>query len=188
MDLVILYPDQDIALFNSFCENNNLNPFVLTTSFVSNFNCSLFLPGQWPNLDDQYNHYIPFLKSCQQEFVRILDWQHLINESLQDVQERVSKVDFRNIEVCQESIRAEDYRLPPFMENLIMISNGIFGQEKSKVLFEKNPFVFVPKIIQGRSKDLINLFEEIVDMRKKFVNPKLTASLVALNILCNELG
>jgi len=176
MLVTVLYQDQDESQLKYFCEHNSIDPHIIRYGQT--------IPSSWPFIDDQFVQLLFFLKKLDlDEEITFVDWSNVAIGAYKDHLAILSDTNF-DVRVCQTNILAENYRLPPYMENLIMVSNSILGKDRSRYLFENNPKVFIPKILSGNRKSLINLLETFLEIRSSLSSSSLGAALIIFNSIC----
>jgi len=180
IDIVILYPHQSYNDLAVFLKQENLNPIVLSVNPVLGYNNFLFIPSSIPYIDDQYIQFSSLLNQTDGDEFRIIDWESIFysGSSIEVESQKLTELN-SGAQICQEDIRAQDYRVPPYMENLIKISQEIFNG--NNYLFDENPKIFTPKLIIGSKENLLKTFLFLIEKREQITNNGFTGSLIILN-------
>jgi hypothetical protein len=118
-----------------------------------------------------------------QEFI-FLDWESVFTFSSfeRDLQLLVCINDDYDLYIVEEPIRAQDFRLAPYMENLLKIANDLNLPNKDS-LFEKNPYVLIPRLIKGNGVALLKSFQDFLNVRGIIQSNKFTGVLPIYNCL-----
>ena len=180
MILTTFHPGQELANLVDFCEKENVKPIVLSYCPILKYESYTFINGNLPPQDERFNHLLAFLNNVDEESVTILDWENIaFTSSVKAETEKQVKVK-GGVSFSQESVRAQDFRLPPLMENLIMVAQ-ILDLDKEDHLYNNNPFILTPKMIKGSPKDLTAALSKICQIRQTIRNNSISAVLPIIN-------
>ena len=119
MTLVSFYPDQNEDLFKEFCSSIGENFVIFSYKPLVWANALLITPGRQPPADDTVNIVFQYLSQIEiNEPIRVIvDWT--ICNLKQD--ENKLKKTTSGVYIIEEPIKVQDFRLAPFMENLLKI-------------------------------------------------------------------
>lgn len=184
MFITTFYMGQNPEDFLTFLENEKLDITVLSQVDFA-FNTVKILPNNLPAMDDKYNALSNYLKSTNinpSEEIIFLDWDHILY-SRKRISDYLSELKLINsgVYLIEEPVKIQDYRLPPYMESLLMIVDSL--KLDSKRLFESNPKVLVAKVVKGSASDVIKTCDAIWEKRTALGLSSLTAGLPIINSL-----
>lgn len=184
MFITTFYAGQNREDFLTFLENEKLDIKILSQVDFP-FETVKILPNTLPAMDDKYNALSNYLKSARvdkDEDIIFLDWDYILY-SRQNVSYYLDNLKLTNGDVylVEEPVKIQDYRLPPYMESLLMIVDSL--QLDSERLFETNPKVLVTKVIKGSTENVINTCDSIWEKRTSLNASSLTAGLPIVNSL-----
>lgn len=178
MTLVSFYPDQNEELFKEFCTSIGESFVIFSYKPLDWANVLLITPGHQPPADDTVNIAFQYLSQSEiDESIRVIvDWTICDLSKDKDKLKQTTSGVF----VVEEQVKIQDFRLAPFMENLLKICKelNLSGVDR---LFSTNPFVIIPKIIKGSQKDLLTVFEEFLSIRKTINSANFTGVIPIFN-------
>ena len=86
-------------------------------------------------------------------------------------QDEISKLKMteQGFEVIQENVAVQDFRLHPYMGNLLKICHDLklSGEDR---LFSENPLLILPKILRGNRNKLVEALGQFYVIRESFKN------------------
>lgn len=187
MVLLSLYPNQDENLLKEFVKNLKEPYIIFSYKPLSWTKTEHFSPGEMPPPDDSLNIFYQFLssyfgKEWNDEFT-IIDWTCV------DLERDIKKLKKTQVgfEIIEENIKVQDFRLAPFMENLLKICYEIklVGTER---LFKTNPKVLFPKLLKGNKHQLITALGTFLNTRALVRSKNFTGTIPIFNsefFICN---
>jgi hypothetical protein len=178
------YPHQDKERLKSFLSEVNVPYIVLSVVPLQDINHFIFAPSKFPPPDDSIRAVGAFLEQNYKNDVvdecDVVDWETIcINSNYASEIEKLKVTQF-NIKVVEENLSVEDFRLLPFMENLIKICNDLKLPGTDR-LFKTNPKVLIPKIFRGKKDFLMAAFQAFVLERRKIESTKFTGVIPIFN-------
>lgn len=183
MLLTTFHPGQDFEALKFLCDREKLNPIILSYCNLPNFEHYRFIAGNLPSTDDRYEILSSFLQSKSvEDEITVIDWENIAYTSSMEIETSKQVLTDHEVYFSQEPTRVQDFRLPPFMENLIMISQSL-GFDKNDHLYQNNPKVLTPKMIKGTRSNLLKAFNVISSARHSISDPSISAILPIIN--CN---
>lgn len=180
MILTTIHPGQDFNNLVDFCEKENVKPVILSYYDLPKYEYYKFIPGAMPYPDDRFSILSTFLQSVDEEEVSVIDWENILFTSTIEKENQKQKKTTQGVSFSQEPIKAQDFRLPPYMENLIMVAQSI-GLDANDHLYNNNPLVLTPKMIKGSPEKLVECFSQITKIRQNIQNRSLSAVLPIIN-------
>ena len=79
------------------------------------------------------------------------------------------KMTKEGFEIVQENVSVQDFRLHPYMGNLLKICHDLNLHGKDR-LFSENPLLILPKILRGSKDKLIEALTQFSFIRGSFNN------------------
>lgn len=181
MILTTFYAEQNTENFRTFWQKEGVEPTVLTQVIFPEYTCHAFAPSNLPYVDDRFQVVSSFLKGQEiDSLITIVDWEPMFfsGQSVEGESKKFVNT-WTDVKFIQEDVRVQDYRLPPFMENLIMISNHL-GLDNGR-LFKENPKLISGKIMKGKRSNLIDSLDIITEARYTLNSPNIVAHLPIIN-------
>lgn len=174
MIVTALYPNQDEKSLKSFLDSINEPKIVFSQTPISWVQNIVFQGSNWPPSDDFLNVFYSFIISNPVpkdiEFT-IIDWQSLSFSDFEKEIKKLKKLKDFNVQTVIENIRIQDFRLPPYMENLLKICYDLKLSGTDR-LFKENPFLIMPKVIKGKSDELEKVLKSFITVRSSISSPK----------------
>jgi hypothetical protein len=180
--LTTLHPGQNEKLLQDNIKTLGESTVVLSykpLDFTKSINIA---PGNLPPPDDAIRMVRDFLSSLsgESEIFTFLDWEStFMFSSLALDSEKLKKVN-NGIEIIEENIKVQDFRLAPYMENLTKICGDIKLSGADR-LFSKNPKLLIPRMIRGSLTNLLKSFNNFLEIRSKIPSNKFTGVLPIFN-------
>jgi RecG-like helicase len=182
MILTTYYPNQKEEDLESFIEKSGQDINVLSMTRLKKAKHALIKMGKLSYKDDMFYSFLsalssPSLKS--EEYV-LIDWEVINTFSSLEKELSKLKMTTSGFEIVEEKVKVQDFRLAPYMENLLKISEELKLSGTDR-LFSTNPNLILPKILKGSKSKLIKGLETFTSIRSKFNNSAFTACIPIFN-------
>jgi hypothetical protein len=169
MFLTTFHPHQNEDNLRSFIEKSKTEIVVLSHKPLQDISYGLVAFGNIPAQDDALNIFLSVLSSdkIESESFTLIDWEiiHLYSS----LENEISKLKMteQGFEVIQENIAVQDFRLHPYMGNLLKICHDLklSGEDR---LFSENPLLILPKILRGNKNKLVEALGQFYVIRESF--------------------
>jgi hypothetical protein len=169
MILTTFYPHQKEENLREFIQKNNSEIVVLSYKPLMDISHGLVNFGNIPPQDDSLNVFLSVLSSgkVQSEIFTLIDWEIINMYSSLEVETSKLKMTKEEFEIVQENIPVQDFRLHPYMGNLLKICHDLKlpGEDR---LFSENPLLILPKILRGSKNKLIEALNQFSAIRESF--------------------
>jgi hypothetical protein len=169
MILTTFYPHQKEENLREFIQKNNSEIVVLSYKPLRDISHGLVNFGNIPPQDDSLNVFLSVLSSgkVQSEIFTLIDWEIINMYSSLEVETSKLKMTKEEFEIVQENIPVQDFRLHPYMGNLLKICHDLKlpGEDR---LFSENPLLILPKILRGSKNKLIEALNQFSAIRESF--------------------
>lgn len=182
MNVVTFFPHQSEEELKAFAEKFGGNLLVLSHKPLDWVQHVVFnSDAHFPPPDDSMRILRDFLGYHNtEEIIRFLDWGMLEITDFRKEEDKLKQVVGYDVNVVQEDISVEDFRLEPFMENLLKICADI-GLAGTDRLFKDNPKLLVPKILEGKSAALLTILGKFLEIRSTIQSKKFIGILPIFN-------
>ena len=169
MILTTFYPHQKEENLREFIQKSNTEIVVLSHKPLKDISHGLVNFGNIPPQDDSLNVFLSVLSSdkIESENFTLIDWEIINLYSSLEIEMSKLKMTKEGFEIVQENILVQDFRLHPYMGNILKICNDLKLPGKDR-LFSENPFLILPKILRGSKKKLIEALTQFCIIRESF--------------------
>ena len=171
MILTTFYPHQKEENLREFIKKSNTEIVVLSHKPLKDISHGLVNFGNMPPQDDSLNVFLSVLSSNQIEsenFI-LIDWEIINLYSSLEIEMSKLKMTKEGFEIVQENVFVQDFRLHPYMGNLLKICHDLNLPGNDR-LFSENPLLILPKILRGSKDKLIEALNQFSVIRGSFNN------------------
>lgn len=184
MILTTFHPSQNEELLMDKVSSFGNKIHVLSYKEISHPNTSVFSPGRMPPPDDALvasREYLLSLKSEEiNQDITLIDWESVFTISSYEKDINKLKKVNSGIEIVEENIAVQDFRLAPYMENLLKICSDLRLNGADR-LFKTNPNLLVPRMIKGNGFKIVQAIDIFLRERAKISSLKFTGVLPIFN-------
>jgi hypothetical protein len=169
MILTTFYPHQKEKNLREFIQKSNTEIVVLSHKPLENISHGLVNFGNKPPQDDSLNVFLSVLSSdkIKGENFTLIDWEIINLYSSLEIEMSKLKMTKEEFEIVQENVSVQDFRLHPYMGNVLKICHDLKlpGEDR---LFSENPLLILPKILRGTKNKLIEALTRFSIIRESF--------------------
>ena len=169
MILTTFYPHQKEENLRDFIQKSTTEIVVLSHKPLKDISHGLVNFGNMPPQDDSLNVFLSVLSSgkIEGETFTLIDWEIINLYSSLEVEMSKLKMTKEGFEIIQENVSVQDFRLHPYMGNILKICHDLklYGVDR---LFSENPLLILPKILRGSKDKLIEALSRFSIIRGSF--------------------
>jgi len=171
MILTTFYPHQKEENLREFIQKSNTEIVVLSYKPLENISHGLVNFGNKPPQDDSLNVFLSVLSSgkIERESFSLIDWEIINMYSSLEIEMSKLKMTKEGFEIVQENVSVQDFRLYPYMGNILKICYDLKLPGVNR-LFSENPLLILPKILRGSKDKLIEGLSQFSIIRDSFQN------------------
>jgi hypothetical protein len=171
MFLTTFHPHQNEENLRRFIEKSKTEIVVLSHKPLQDISYGLVSFGNIPPQDEALNIFLSVLSSDQikSENFTLIDWEIINSYSSLEAEISKLKMTEQGFEIIQENVTVQDFRLHPYLGNLLKICHDLKLSGVDR-LFSENPLLILPKILRGEKVKLIEALGQFSVIRESFKN------------------